>query len=550
MYVIKNALRCISRSKGRNILIGIIVLAISVSACIGLSIRQAASNAREDTLAGMSITATISYNRKGAMEDMRGEMPEGGEPVNGMPDFDRDSFKDMMGSASSLTLEEYKKYAEADSVEDFYYTITASLNGSENFEPISTDTDTDEEESSSAPEMPEGMPGGMGMPGMGRGSGQMMMGMNADFSVTGYSSDSAMTKFVEGTASITEGSVFEEGTANLECIISSELATYNSISVGDTVTFSNPNDEEEVYEFTVVGIYTDPTANESSFSFMGSTSTDPANAIYMSYEALNSIVNDSKNASVTLTDEDSGREYETALSSSVTATYVFPDVETYEKFDSEARALGLGEEYTISSSDVKAFENSLTPLNTLSKTAGYFLLVILGIGAIVLVVLNVFNVRERKYEIGVLCAMGMKKSKVAAQFLTEIFAVTLAAVIIGIAVGGVTAVPVANALLEGQTAQNEKQLSEIQDGFGRDFGGEIPGGTPSGMGGGGFERPTDFGDFMGQAESYVTEINSAMNFTVVLQMLGIAVGLTLIAGIASMLFVMRYEPLKILANRD
>ena len=143
-----------------------------------------------------------------------------------------------------------------------------------------------------------------------------------------------------------------------------------------------------------------------------------------------------------------------------------------------------------------------------------------------------------------------KKSKVAAQFLTEIFAVTLAAVIIGIAVGGVTAVPVANALLEGQTAQNEKQLSEIQDGFGRDFGGEFPGGTPSGMGGGGFERPTDFGDFMGQAESYVTEINSAMNFTVVLQMLGIAVGLTLIAGIASMLFVMRYEPLKILANRD
>ena len=32
MYIIKNALRCIARSKGRNILIGIIALVIAVSA--------------------------------------------------------------------------------------------------------------------------------------------------------------------------------------------------------------------------------------------------------------------------------------------------------------------------------------------------------------------------------------------------------------------------------------------------------------------------------------------------------------------------------------
>ena len=42
MYIIKNAFRCIGRAKGRNILIGIIALVIAISACIGLSIRQAA----------------------------------------------------------------------------------------------------------------------------------------------------------------------------------------------------------------------------------------------------------------------------------------------------------------------------------------------------------------------------------------------------------------------------------------------------------------------------------------------------------------------------
>ncbi len=35
MYIIRNALKCIGRSKGRNILIGVIVLVIAVSAVWG-----------------------------------------------------------------------------------------------------------------------------------------------------------------------------------------------------------------------------------------------------------------------------------------------------------------------------------------------------------------------------------------------------------------------------------------------------------------------------------------------------------------------------------
>jgi len=55
--------------------------------------------------------------------------------------------------------------------------------------------------------------------------------------------------------------------------------------------------------------------------------------------------------------------------------------------------------------------------------------------------------------------------------------------------------------------------------------------------------------FSGAAD-YITEVNSAMNLTVVLQMLGVGLLLTLVASLASVLFIMRYDPLKILANRD
>lgn len=45
MLVLINAMKSISRSKGRNILIGIIVLAISASCCVALAIRNAANEA-------------------------------------------------------------------------------------------------------------------------------------------------------------------------------------------------------------------------------------------------------------------------------------------------------------------------------------------------------------------------------------------------------------------------------------------------------------------------------------------------------------------------
>ena len=35
-----------------------------------------------------------------------------------------------------------------------------------------------------------------------------------DFTITGYSSDSAMKDFVDGSSSITEGEMFAEGTAD------------------------------------------------------------------------------------------------------------------------------------------------------------------------------------------------------------------------------------------------------------------------------------------------------------------------------------------------
>ena len=65
----------------------------------------------------------------------------------------------------------------------------------------------------------------------------------------------------------------------------------------------------------------------------------------------------------------------------------------------EVNEMGLSDDYTVSSSDLTSYEESLQPLQHLSEYAGYFLMVILAIGAVILIVLHIFAIRERRCEI-------------------------------------------------------------------------------------------------------------------------------------------------------
>ena len=543
MYIIKNALRSISRSKGRNILIGIIIFVISLSSCLALSIREAAKSAQASALDDLEITASISPDRKSMMDSFE----------------DRDAMKEAISQTQGLSLEKLEIYAEAESVKNFYYTYSASMNGSSIEAVDSTGIASDEADSA---EQANDQPG-MG-PGQDRTDGGMQsgnLGTQGDFTLPGYSSDEAMTDFIDGISSITSGSMFAEGTADNTCVISEELAAYNDLSVGDTITLSNPNAEEETYDLTVCGIYETVAAQDSSSDMMGgfSPAADRANQIYVSAATLESIADASvENATVT-TDETTGITTSTALQTMLNGTYTFANTEDYERFQEEAAELGLDESYTISSSDLTSYEQSLEPLQNLSKYAGYFLIVILVIGGIILVILNIFNIRERKYEIGVLSAIGMKKIKISLQFLTELLCVTFLALIIGSGIGAVSSVPLTNALLAHQIENSAQTAQGQNERFGREMG--APGGSPenssaedsAGAPSSG-TAPDDIsgkgGFFGGQVADYVDSVSSAANLTVLIQLIGIGLLLTLVSGLTAIIFILRYDPLRILSNRD
>lgn len=491
MYIVKNTYKSIVRAKGRNILIFILVLLIAVSACVALSVRNSAEAAKEAACQALRITAQISTNRQRIM---------GGRT------FDRDSMMERLSQA--LTLDEMTYYAGSEYVDDFYYSLSAGMNVTEGFELYDT-----------------------GSPNQPNFGGGMMGGSRtgSDITIIGYSSHDAMTTFINGENVISEGSVFDQTSTDNSCVISYELAFLNGLSVGDTITVCNPQREEQAYTLTVCGIF----QNEATDSY--------ANTVFVSYDSLNSIVGDTIDHAEKV-ENDRGMTTSTALRATTNGTYVFTDMERYQSFCTDIEAIGLDtESYTVSSSDLNQYEESVVPLESLSKFTMIFFIVVLLIGGCILVIFNMFTVRERKYEIGVLAAIGMKKGKVAVQFLTEAFLVTFAAIVVGTGIGAAASQPMGNYLLQEQIASAHTTSIATNENFGGRFQG------------GGNNR---FGSFAGVSNpgspnnvEYPDTLDTTTDFTVLLSLMGISLVLTLIAGSVGMISVLRYEPLRILSER-
>lgn len=580
MYIIKNALRSIVRSTGRTVIICLIVLAISTASCVALSIQQAAQTARVNGSKSLVIRGHIKADRKYVMDTLQAAN-ENADPT------DMQSVREALQSISGLGLDEMLTYAGAESVQDFYYYSMVSLSGDNDLKPLNQDdhssieaaisnalpttqTTQTTQAAPSAPSAPSGPTAPGDGPGGGPGAGPNSFGsvedimasinFGGDFVLYGYSSDLAMEDFRDGTCYITSGKMFEEGTSEYVCIMNEELAAYNDLHIGDKISLSNPGMRSERFLFTIVGLF------KNNADLTVQTSDDPANHILTSYAVVHDIAEKSAayrdpssvesavesqsgllveqlltddgalvvNGQPSADDAEAG-ESENALSESVVGTYVFDSIESFDAFEAQAKALGLSSNYTVTSSDVAAYEASLVPLENLSSYANMFLYIILGIGAVILIGVNVFNIRERKYEIGALTAMGMKKSKVALQFITELTVVTFIGIILGSALGAALSTPVANTLLASQVAYEESNSQALSSNFGREV--SDPSAKPHG------------GDVEGEVE-YVSSVSFSFDTTVVYQMIVIGALLALVSSAAAITFILRYNPLEILAERD
>lgn len=154
-------------------------------------------------------------------------------------------------------------------------------------------------------------------------SGMMMT--SGDFTLTGFSSDTAIANAANGTFAMSSGEVFGYGESdNGKVIISKALADFNDLKVGDEITVTNPSDTSTTYTFTIGGIYKNSTSsNTSAMGPMGGTSQDADNAIYTSVSTLKSLGLD---ADTTANDDDNNTTTQLGY------TYVLGSADDYETF--------------------------------------------------------------------------------------------------------------------------------------------------------------------------------------------------------------------------
>lgn len=470
MYIFKNALKTITRNKGRNILMAIIIIVIACASAVTLSIKKAANTIIDSYSNKYDVVASIGINRENLIK-----------PSENITDA-----KETYNNIGDLTIEDIEKYADSKYVKSYYYTYSISMNSS-NIEKATSETTT-------------------------RGPGYMMN--SADFNLEGYSSYDSMTNFINGKYTITEGEVNSDFTSNT-CVINSELATYNNLKVGDTIKLVDPNDEDITYDLKITGIFTEKSSDEDNHMDMFSNSV---NRIITNSTVVSNIVK---------LDED--------LHSKVTPAFVLTSADDIEEYEKELTTKGMSEYYQLST-NLDTISQETKSVSNLSSFATTFLVITLLIGSIVLFVINMINVRERKYEIGVLRTIGMKKKLVIGQFALELLIVSLVGLVIGAGIGSIISVPTANKLLSQEIASAETESQNIEDNFG-------------GMGNGQGRMNRLINSGISNIEK-VDTINAVVDFTVLSELLAIGIALTLISSLAATISISRFSPLTILKERS
>lgn len=517
MYILKNSLISIIRNKGRNILIGIIILVIACSATVTLAIRNTANTLVKNYEDSHDIIASVTFNR----QELAGQFEKGEDA--------RKTNIENFNNIESITLDNVKSYGDSSFLKNYYYIYMTSLNSdtltkaSDSFEYEVEDRET----TTSSTSQGAGENSGRG-PGGPQDMGRSVINNNTttvitkrkekfessrnltgDFELDGYSSYDAMTDFVEGTYQVTEGEMIEDF-ENQECVISYELATLNDIAVGDTITLKNPN-TEQTYDFLVKGIYKDNSKMDDTMNMYSPS----ANKIIVGSGVIEKLVSDDE-----------------TLVTNITPSFILNNEESIEKFTEEVKGKGLNEFYTITTnlSEIQSATKSIENVKTFATT---FLIITLIIASIVLFVINMINIRERKYEIGVFRTIGVSKLKLTLQFVLEILIISIIALVIGAVIGAYLSKPIGNNLLQNEIESSNNENQEIANNFGRG------------------DKPMDMkfeGGPVGVQE--IQTIDAVVDFTVIAELLGIGILLAMVSSIAAMVSIQRFSPLTILKERS
>ena len=194
--------------------------------------------------------------------------------------------------------------------------------------------------------------------------------------------------------------------------------------------------------------------------------------------------------------------------------------------ETEFHEMGLPAYFALKT-DTAMYQKLIAPLESLQNMAGIFLILVLVVGSCVLVVISMLAIRERMYEIGVLRAIGMKKHILVAGLLMEICILT--AITLSLSFAGAKA---ASGPIAAQLFQEQKQQSS-----------KLPDASEA-------TAYSAIGGFQDNSGTVTKTLQTEITGILVLEVGTAAFLFAIISSAGGIYYAMRFEPRRILSERN
>jgi len=470
----KRAMLSIARMPSRTIILGVILFVMANLVVASISIKLSVNESVEFAKKTLGSNVYLSVD----MDKLRANMVQNQEGNRQM----------MRIVRPSVPMDKVKEMGALSYVKDFTYSISTSANAS-GFNIVEYENENQNER----PPITSG--------------NSAMIARVGDVQIIGINSYAFISQVKDSTMKLIDGTYFDETTED-KVIISYELANANELKVGDKISLENV-ETKNIYELEISGIYEINVENTQE------------NVIYMNVDAASKYLREEE-----YNDGDYGV-------SNVSFELVNPS-DVAEFVSSAKKIYDVEANNMILDIDTSAYDKMAGPIESVGSFANTILwIVVIATIAIVTLMIN-SNVKDRKYEIGVLMSLGASKKNAAGAILVELIIIGTISFILSFTTSYFLADSMSRNMLNNQLSMSEEVL---ENNFGR----------PNMIGGNridGFQSQSNNKnvDVIDEIDVSIGFKNYAMLFLVGYTIMGMAC-------IVPTLNIIKYEPKTILTGR-
>ncbi|EKT6042393.1 FtsX-like permease family protein [Listeria monocytogenes] len=328
------------------------------------------------------------------------------------------------------------------------------------------------------------------------------------FSIKAVNQTANLDSFKDKTDKIISGKPLETSDKENTALIEKQLAEKNNLTVGDR--FKLTNEKMRQVEFIVQGIYQSNKKIEPQLETIEMAL--PGNKFYVNIKSAKDFL----------------------LSGGIEkAEFTLKDPLEINTFIDKAKKLTAVEDKDLFQFDAQnsTYNKMIGPIERVASFSNIIVIITLIAGGLILALIVLLSIRERKFEMGVLLSMGESKVKLMSQFLAEVLIIAALA----FSFSCVLANPI------GQAISNQMLTSEITK-EGNDENNSMKQGTEAVMLGGDEEKEV-------KAEP-IEKIDVSITSDIIGEVGGLGFILIFLATTMPCLFIIRLQPKMLFTQKD